>query len=220
MSEQVPKADQDFLRILREDRLVSVIRAGSITNPTGIADALVTAGIRCVEFTLTTPGALEAITEAAKTDAIVGAGSILDRAQATDAVAAGARFLVSPALRTDLVTVAREYRIPVVLGAFTPTEVADGMDAGATALKLFPARAGEAAYVRDLLGPLPRARLIPSGGIGPDDVASFLDAGAVAVYAGSSLASPTAIESGNLHEITKRADRFRVALEKAAAQST
>jgi 2-dehydro-3-deoxyphosphogluconate aldolase/(4S)-4-hydroxy-2-oxoglutarate aldolase len=201
-----------FLDIVRQDRLVAVIRAGSIADPRKLAAALAGAGIRCVEFTLTTEGALDAIREAVGSGALVGAGTLLDPDQAEAAIAAGAGFLVSPALRPELVEVARESDIPVVLGAFSPTEVVDGMQAGAAALKLFPAQVGGPGYVKDLLSPLPDARLIPSGGIGPDDVLGFLDAGALAVYAGSALAPAAAVESGDVDEIARRAERFRTRL--------
>jgi 2-dehydro-3-deoxyphosphogluconate aldolase / (4S)-4-hydroxy-2-oxoglutarate aldolase len=209
---QPSEAHDRFLDILREDRLVAVIRAGSIAEPRKLAETLAGAGIRCVEFTLTTEGALDAIRVSVGSGALVGAGTLLDPDQAEAAIAAGAGFLVSPALRPDLVEVAGGSDIPLVLGAFSPTEVVDGMEAGATALKLFPAQVGGPGYVKDLLSPLPDARLIPSGRIGPDDVQGFLEAGALAVYAGSALAPASAVETGDVDEIARRAERFRTRL--------
>jgi 2-dehydro-3-deoxyphosphogluconate aldolase/(4S)-4-hydroxy-2-oxoglutarate aldolase len=200
--------ETDFLNVVRRDRLVAVIRARAISDPLGLVGVLVERGIHCVEFTLTTGGALDAIAQSSESSAWIGAGTVLEGRQADQAIASGARFLVSPALRPDVVRAARGTGVPVVLGAFSPTEVAAGMEVGATALKLFPAQLGGPGYVKDLLGPLPGARLIPSGSIGPDDVHGFLEAGAVAVYAGSALAPGHAVESGDLEDIVRRAEAF------------
>jgi 2-dehydro-3-deoxyphosphogluconate aldolase / (4S)-4-hydroxy-2-oxoglutarate aldolase len=208
-SEPSPSEAQ-FLDVVRRDRLVAVIRARGIADPQGLIGVLLERGIRCIEFTLTTAGALDAITRTTDTNAgaWIGAGTVLRGGQAEQAIDSGARFLVSPALRPDVVRAARNTGVPVVLGAFSPTEVAAGMEV-ATALKLFPAQLGGPGYIRELLGPLPDARLIPSGSIGPDHVRGFLDAGALAVYAGSALAPGPAVESSDLEEIARRAEAFR-----------
>jgi 2-dehydro-3-deoxyphosphogluconate aldolase/(4S)-4-hydroxy-2-oxoglutarate aldolase len=214
--ERLSPAEEEFLDLARRDGLVAVIRAEHIADPGRLVEVLVAGGIRCIEFTLTTTGALDAVEQTADRGAMVGVGTILEEGQARDAIAAGAAFLVSPALRGGLVQPAKDAGLPVILGAFTPTEVVEGMQLGATALKLFPAHVGGPSYVKDLLGPLPGARLIPSGGIGPEDVPTFLDAGAVAVYAGSALAPANAVESGDLVEIARRAEAFTSRLRRPA----
>jgi 2-dehydro-3-deoxyphosphogluconate aldolase/(4S)-4-hydroxy-2-oxoglutarate aldolase len=111
----------DPFQAIREDRVVAVVRAEQVADPVGLAKTLAEAGIRCVEFTFTIPDVLEAIEAARSSEALVGAGTVLDAGQARRAIEAGARFVVSPTLEPGLVEAAGE--IPVFLGAFTPTEV-------------------------------------------------------------------------------------------------
>lgn len=196
------------------DRVIAVVRAQRVPDPAGVAEAFATSGIRCVEFTFTIPGVLDVIrraVEGAET-AIVGAGTVMDDGQASAAVLAGARFVVSPVLRPSLVT--SSGGVPVFLGAFTPTEAVAAMEAGATAVKLFPAATVGPTFVRALRGPLPDVPLIPSGGVTDDTAGEYLAAGAVAVYAGSSIAPVDAIESGDLDRITSLARAFTEALPK------
>lgn len=200
----------DVMKTIRTDRVVAVIRAPHVADPAGLARTLAEAGIRSVEFTFTIPGVLDAIRAAAESGATIGAGSLITLSQAGSAIDAGAHFLVSPALRPALVKAAGD--IPVILGAWTPTEIVLAVEAGAAAVKLFPARVGGPSYVSDLLGPLPDLPLIPSGGIDERSAPEFLRAGALAVYAGSKLASPEAVMTGDHDEIAKRARRFVASL--------
>ena len=112
----------------------------------------------------------------------------------------------------EVAEVAREAGVPVFLGALTPTEVDAALKAGTTAVKLFPAGVGGAGYLRDLRGPFPDAAFVPSGGIGESNAREFLDAGAIAVYAGSSLAPPELVAAGDHEEIARRAQAFVAAL--------
>ena len=141
----------------------------------------------------------------------MGAGTALNEHQAREALAAGARFVVSPVSREALVRVCRAEDVPVILGAFTPTEVATVTASGAIAIKLFPARLGPA-YVKGLLGPLPGISLVPSGGISGDNAQAFLDAGAMAVYAGSSMLPAEAVDRGDFGEIERRARAFKATI--------
>lgn len=194
---------------IRSDRVVAVVRAPSVRDPAGVADTFVQAGIHCVEFTFTIERVTDAISAAAETDALVGAGTVTSTEQARAAVDAGARFVVSPVLVPELVDAVD---VPVILAGFTPSEVHRAMGAGAAAVKLFPARVGGPAYVSDLLGPIPDAQLIPSGGVDRGNAGAFIEAGAVAVYAGSSLAPSDAVASGDLAELRRRAEAFVEAL--------
>jgi 2-dehydro-3-deoxyphosphogluconate aldolase/(4S)-4-hydroxy-2-oxoglutarate aldolase len=202
----------DAFEAILADRAVAVVRAPSVADPAGLAKTLVSAGIRCVEFTFTIPGVLEAIEGAASTGAFIGAGTVLRAEQARDSIAAGARFVVSPVLAPEVVGPCGDAGVPAFLAAFTPTEVVSAMRAGSTAVKLFPARVGGPQYVRDLLGPLPDARLIPSGGVDESNAREFLEAGAVAVYAGTGLLSPDLVATGDHEEIGRRAERFVASL--------
>lgn len=202
----------DVLDAIRSDRVVAVIRGGRVADPVGLAATLAEAGIRAIEFTFTIPDVLVAIEAAAGSGAVVGAGTVRDERQARDALSAGAQFLVSPACVEEVAGVARDAELPVFLGALTPTEVDAALKAGTSAVKLFPAGIGGPAYLGDLRGPFPDAAFIPSGGITEQNVRAFLEAGAIAVYAGSSLAPPDLVAAGDHEEIGRRAQAFVAAL--------
>jgi 2-dehydro-3-deoxyphosphogluconate aldolase / (4S)-4-hydroxy-2-oxoglutarate aldolase len=193
--------------------VIAVVRAPRVADPASLAMAFAGHGIRCVEFTFTIADVLSAIRAAAERGAVVGAGTVLDPDQAHKAIDAGARFVVTPAIRVDVAHVCHDLGVPVVLGAFTPTEVRSAVEAGAAAVKLFPSRIGGPEYVRDLLGPFPNLALVPSGGVGPENMRAYLEAGAVAVSLGASLAPPDAVESGDLDQIVGRIKRVRAALQ-------
>lgn len=202
----------DVLAAIRSDRVVAVVRGRRVADPAGLAATLASAGIRGVEFTFTIPTVLEAIEAAAASGAIVGAGTVRDERQARDALGAGAQFLVSPACVPEVARVAREAGVPVFLGALTPTEVDAADKAGTSAVKLFPAGVGGPRYLRDLRGPFPDVDFVPSGGVTEDNAREFLDAGAIAVYAGSGLAPPELVEAGDHEEIGRRAHAFVAAV--------
>jgi 2-dehydro-3-deoxyphosphogluconate aldolase / (4S)-4-hydroxy-2-oxoglutarate aldolase len=202
----------DVLETIRSDRAVAVVRGERVVDPAGLAATLARAGIRTIEFTFTIPGVLGAIEAAAGSGAVVGAGTVRDERQARDALAAGAQFLVSPACVREVAAMALEAGVPVFLGALTPTEVDSALKAGTTAVKLFPASVGGPRYLRDLRGPFPSADFIPSGGVTEENARDFLDAGAIAVYAGSGLVPPELVASGDHEEVERRAHAFVAAL--------
>lgn len=192
--------------------VIPVLRSSRPDALAATVDALVGAGLRAVEITLTTPGALVELEAAARrcgADAAVGAGSVLTGEDADLAIEAGARFLVTPVLSGEVL---ERRSVPVVCGAFTPTEVQDAWSRGAAAVKLFPARIGGPAYVRDLLAPLPHLRLVATGGVGVEDAHRYLDAGAVAVGLGNDLVGPAMLD-GDVEETARRA---RLLLDRLA----
>lgn len=201
------------LETMAADRAVAVIRAPSIAAPAELARTLAGAGIRCIEFTFTTDGVLDAIEKAASSsDAVVGAGTVTTSIQARDALDAGARFVVSPAMLPDIAPPCRDAGVPFFLAAFTPTEVASAVGAGSAAIKLFPAGLGGPRYLSDLLGPFPGTRFVPSGGIDETNARAFLDAGALAVFAGTKVAPPDLVASGEHDEIARHAEALVRAL--------
>ncbi|MCW0214231.1 MAG: bifunctional 4-hydroxy-2-oxoglutarate aldolase/2-dehydro-3-deoxy-phosphogluconate aldolase [Pseudonocardia sp.] len=198
---------------LFRDRALAVVRAERIPDVAALCHALADGGVRTVELTFTTPGVLPLLEEAAgHPRAEVGVGTVLTADQAKAAIDAGASFLVTPGLRRAVAQVAVAAGVPVYLGAFTPTEVAEAMDLGASAVKIFPAGRLGPGYLRDLLGPYPQARLLPSGGVSADNAAEFLAAGAAAVCAGTSVVPPAAVAAGDWSLITARARAFSAAL--------
>ncbi|MFC9894625.1 bifunctional 4-hydroxy-2-oxoglutarate aldolase/2-dehydro-3-deoxy-phosphogluconate aldolase [Nocardia sp. NPDC127579] len=197
------------LEVIRADRVLSVVRAPEIPDPVALAEALAQSGIRTLELTFTTPGVLGYLSKAgAAADAVLGVGTVLHADQARAAIDHGARFLVTPGVRAEVAAVAAERDIPVVMGAFTPTEVLTALDLGAAAVKIFPARALGPGYLKDLRGPFPDVTLIPSGGVNAGNAAEFLAAGAVAVTAGTDVLAPADVAAGRWSDIASRAASF------------
>ncbi len=182
-------------------RVIAIARGLRADAVLAALEPLVSAGIRAIEVTLDSPDALATITacrERAASDVVVGAGTVLTEGDAQAALAAGAAFLVAPGFSEETVRAAVEARVPVFPGAFTPTEVIAAWEAGATAVKLFPAGGVGPGYLKDVRGPLRHIPLIPTGGIGEANIGEFLAAGAVAVAVGGSLfSSADPVEIGN-----------------------
>ncbi|HEV7957547.1 MAG: 2-dehydro-3-deoxy-phosphogluconate aldolase [Microbacteriaceae bacterium] len=201
---------QNPLDAIAEDRCVAVVRAAEIPDAAALAAALAAGGIRGVELTFTTPGVLELIASAVEADtgAVVGAGTVLDRFQALDAIAAGAEFLVTPGLSEGVASAAAENGIPLIMGTYTASEVMRALDLGVAAVKIFPADAAGAGYLKSLRGPFPDLRVMASGGISESNAADYLAAGAFCVAAGSSVVPASGVESGQWQDITTRARRF------------
>ncbi len=203
----------DLLGELTRRRALCIIRAQAIPDPVGLARTLVEAGLPIVEFALTTPDAPRLIEAASKVDGLIlGAGTVMSAQDATDAINAGATFLLTPGLRPAVAKEAVRQRVPVVLGAMTPTEVATAGDLGATAVKVFPAARLGPAYFGDLHGPYPDVPLVATGGLNAQNAASFLAGGAIAVTAGSGVVSAQLAEESRFAEIAKRAQEFLSAL--------
>lgn len=200
------------LQTILDDRALAVVRAPSISDPQALAEALARGGIRAVELTFTTPGVLDLLRVAADAGAVIGAGTVLTSEQARAAIDSGAQFLVTPGLRPAVAEVASARDVPLMMGALTPSEVMDAIDMGAAAVKIFPARALGPAHFKDLLGPLPDAKLVPSGGVNASNAADFLAVGAVAVTAGTDVVSPAAVASDDWDGIAERAQRFVTSL--------
>jgi len=175
---------------LTQTRVVAILRGTTAAQVVKASLALVDGGITCVEVTLNTAGALEAITElraALPPEVAVGAGTVLDADMANVAMAAGAAFLVSPAVCVDVVAAGCRQGVPSYPGAFTPTEIVTAWRAGAAAVKLFPAVTGGPAHLSTIRGPLRDIPLVPTGGISVESAADYLRAGAFAVGLGGPL---------------------------------
>lgn len=203
---------------LRADQALVVVRASRLEDPVALCQALAAGGIRTVELTYTTPGLTDLLSQVsarAEDDIVIGAGTVLTADQARAALAAGARFLVTPGLPPEAAEIVAEGHAAgaaVVLGALTPTEVLTATALGADAVKIFPARAVGPRYFSDLRGPFPEVALIPSGGVDEDNAAEFLRAGAIAVTAGTSVVQPADVDEARWEQITTNAARFRAAL--------
>lgn len=208
------KTSETLDRILRE-KVIALIRADGPASLLECAQALAAGGLGIIELTMTTPGAIGVLGEVAKSTpgALLGLGTVLDAATARAGVAAGARFIVTPGLRPDVIKAAHEAGVPVLSGALTPTEVAAAADLGADIVKIFPAEFFGPAYIRSLRAVFPGVRLMPTGGVTASTLGDFLKAGACAAAAGSSLVEPAALKARDWPAVTARAREFA----KAAA---
>ncbi|MEJ1922743.1 bifunctional 4-hydroxy-2-oxoglutarate aldolase/2-dehydro-3-deoxy-phosphogluconate aldolase [Microbacterium sp. KHB019] len=194
--------------------IICVVRAPTPEQALTIGRGVRAAGVDAIEITFTVPGAVDVIAELRRSPgAAVGAGTVRSVAQAEQALGAGAEFLVSPAIRAEVVAAAHRGGVPAVPGALTPVEVEACLDAGAVHVKIFPiGSVGGAAYIRALSEPLPEVRWVVSGGISVDDVASYRDAGCHAVCLGGTLIDRRAAEAGDVDAVTRHAAQVMAAL--------
>lgn len=182
---------------------IAILRASSIRHLVPAARTLVAEGFRVLEFPLTTPGALDAITAARAElggDALIGAGTVLTAQDADLALDRGAQLLVSPGLCTDVMTAGLRAGVPVLPGVFTVTEVLAAQAAGARLVKLFPADAVGPQYLSALCQPLPTLRAVPTGGVSLSSAGAWLTAGAAALGLGGSLVADT-LTTGDIDKL-------------------
>jgi len=199
-------------------KAVAVIRIKDGAKLGAVAGALRRGGVTAIEVTMTVPGAVEIIREMARTKTpgtLIGAGTVLDAGTATDVIAAGADFVVSPITDMEMIRACREAGALVAPGAFTPTEIVAAWRAGADIVKVFPATSLGPRFFRDLRGPLPHVRLMPTGGVTLENAGEFIAAGAAVVGIGTALVDARAVEAGDWGEIEARARRLVAALAGA-----
>ena len=209
-----------FLDRLAAVPVVAILRAAGAGRFLEVGRVLYEGGVRAVEVTLTSEGALEAfgrLREELPGDALLGVGTVRSAGDAERAVDAGAAYLVAPDFRPEMVEVALRRGVPVVPGGLTPTEVAAAWAAGATAVKVFPVSAvGGPAYLKAVRAPLPEVPLVPTGGVGIDDIGGYLAAGAAAVGLGSPLLGDAGDPGSDLDALAERARRAVAAATGAA----
>ena len=209
---------QETLRRILDSGVVAVVRLPSGGRLLDVAVAIEAGGLGVIEFTMTTPGATEAIAGVAAVmgdRVVIGAGTVLDGATARMAINAGARFIVAPTLSRETIEVCHRYGAVVIPGAYTPTEILTAWEWGADLVKVFPATSLGPRYFKDVLAPLPQVRLVPTGGVDLETAGSFIAAGAVAVAVGSNLVDPKLVAGGDFDAITKRAGAFRTVVDTA-----
>lgn len=177
MSSPLPSPSSPSPSVLDLAPVVPVVVIEDAADAVPLARALVAGGLPAIEVTLRTPAALDAIRAIAGEvpEAVVGAGTVITPEQVDGAVAAGARFLVSPGWTDVLLGAMRESGVPFLPGVSTTSEVVALLERGVREMKFFPAQAaGGTAYLKSLAGPLPQARFCPTGGIGPDSAPEYL----------------------------------------------
>ena len=202
---------------IKSEKVIALIRADSSGGLLDCAKALAAGGLTSIELTMTTPGAIEMLKKvsAELPDFVFGLGTVLDAATAEKGIQAGAKFMVTPALRPEVVKVARQHNIPIFCGALTPTEILQAWELGSDAVKVFPAEFFGAAYIKSIKAPFPHIPLVPTGGVNAENVGDFLKAGAFATAAGSSLVDAKSLKEKNWAVITARAKAFSIAVSAA-----
>ncbi|MBP7933525.1 MAG: bifunctional 4-hydroxy-2-oxoglutarate aldolase/2-dehydro-3-deoxy-phosphogluconate aldolase [Phycisphaerae bacterium] len=201
----------DVLQQIESAGVVAIIRASSSEQLIDVVEALRAGGIACIEVTMTTPNALEVIRNARQAcgdSAAIGVGTVLDAPTANAAILAGAQFVVAPITDLPTIELCRREGVPVFPGAMTPTEIVRAWQAGADMVKVFPTTSLGATFIRDLRGPFPQIKLIPTGGVTLETVADFIKAGSAAVGVGSSLVTKAALKNRDFAAIKATAEEF------------
>ncbi|MBL8045066.1 MAG: bifunctional 4-hydroxy-2-oxoglutarate aldolase/2-dehydro-3-deoxy-phosphogluconate aldolase [Anaerolineales bacterium] len=196
------------LETILQKKIIAIIRLENYDRALEVAQALVAGGISVMEFTLTGRGATEAVSRVRAhlgAAACVGVGTVLSVEAAQASIEAGAQFIVTPAVRVPVIAECVRQSIPIACGALTPTELLEAHEAGSELVKLFPAQTFGPKYIKDVLAPFPFLKLVPTGGVSPENAREYLAAGAVAVGIGGNLVSKSAVSSGNFAAITAAA---------------
>lgn len=201
----------DALKILLEKKIVAIMRAKDSEQLIETARAIRAGGMTVIEVTMTTPNALSVIEKARSmfnNDVLFGAGSVLDAETARAAILAGAQFIVCPSLKLETINMCKRYSIPVMPGAFTPTEILTAWEHGADIVKVFPTSLGGASYIKAVKAPLPQVRLAAVGGVNLTNIAEFFKAGCEVVGIGGELVSQDLLDKRDFETITDRATKF------------
>lgn len=210
MNRNIPK--QDVLNLLSIEKIVGIVRLKSSNGLLNVAKALYSGGIKFLEITLTMPGAIEAIellSREMQGQVVIGAGTVLTRADAELSAKAGASFLVAPIFNPQVVSFANDANIAVMPGAITPNEIWSAWEAGADIVKIFPSSLVGPQYFSDLKSPFPNVRLMPTGNVNYKTALQYLRAGAFAIGAGTAMIKPASVYESNFKEIEEASRRMK-----------
>ncbi len=197
---------------------IAVVRMTDVEKLIRVVEAVAEGGLTAIEITLTTPGAMELISDISSRfgdSILLGVGSVLRAEDARTAIDMGARYVVSPIFKTDIIDTAHARNLPALAGAFTPTEIQAATDAGADIVKVFPADVVGMGFFKAVLAPMPLSRLMPTGGVTLENAGDWIRAGACAVGIGSALLDREAIATGAFNTITERAVTLLRSIEEA-----
>jgi 2-dehydro-3-deoxyphosphogluconate aldolase/(4S)-4-hydroxy-2-oxoglutarate aldolase len=210
----------DTLDRLLDCGVVAVLRGIERESMVDTVEALNAGGVTGIEITADATDASRTVADVAAAfddEILLGAGTVMDTAAASRVIEAGAEFVVSPHFDPEIVATTNRRGVVSGPGIMTPTEAADALAAGADLLKVFPASTVGPAHLGAIRGPLGDVPIMPTGGVGPDNVAAFFDAGAAVVGAGSALIDYDAVEAGDYEAVEARAREFVAAVESARA---
>jgi 2-dehydro-3-deoxyphosphogluconate aldolase/(4S)-4-hydroxy-2-oxoglutarate aldolase len=203
--------------------IVAVIRIKEPQRLRAVVDALAEGGLTALEVTMTVPGAVELIAELAPTmpaGFLLGAGTVTDAATARRVIDAGASFVVSPVFRPDVIEACHTRSVAIMPGCFSPTEILNAWEAGADIVKVFPATALGPGFIKDIRGPMPDVKLMPTGGVTLDNAGDWIRAGAVAVGVGTALTDAKAIAAGDYATLRANAERIVANVRQAQGRAS
>jgi 2-dehydro-3-deoxyphosphogluconate aldolase/(4S)-4-hydroxy-2-oxoglutarate aldolase len=206
------------LKRILDAGVIAIVRLDSAGQLGQVARAIKAGGVDVIEFTMTTPGALDIIAASSREfgeQVLLGAGTVLDAETARAAILAGARFIVSPTLNPATVELCHRYSAIAVPGTFTPTEILTAWEWGADLVKVFPAGTGGPGYIKAVLAPLPQVRLVPTGGVNLKNAADYIQAGAAAVAVGGGLVNKKLVAAGDFNALTETARGLVAAVRQA-----
>ena len=216
---QTTVTPDEFVKFLGSEKAYAILRTNIAEAAAPAMEAAVTGGFKVIEFTLTTPGALDLIRDFASREGIVvGAGTVMSADDALCAVEAGAQFLVAPVVDEAMIAEAHRLGVAVMPGTFTPTEMLRAHRAGAQTVKLFPAPGTGTKYVKSMLGPMPFLKIVPTNGVHENNAASYLKAGAFAVGFTTALFDANEIQAGQFDKIEERARKLLAAVGAQAGK--
>ena len=210
-------AIDSILQTIEQQKIISIIRTSSDYDLSKTVESLYAGGIRVIEVTMNSPGALQEIEKIKGNfpDVLVGAGTVLDAETARLAILSGASFLLAPTLSKNSIQLANRYNVPLIPGVFTPTEVLQAYEYGAKVVKVFPVGTLGPKYIKELKGPLSQVEMIPVGGVTEQNAKAFIQAGSFALGVGSSLVSDKLVREENYPEIEKRAKQLVAAISSS-----
>ena len=189
-------------------KVVAVLRINETDKLKNIIDALYAGGISVVEITMTVPNAIQQIekmNEELDKNILLGVGSVINKSVAEDAIKAGAKYVVSPVLKKEIIETSHKYGVPAMPGCFSPTEIQTAYEYGADIIKVFPADLVGMSFFKSILAPLPHLKLMPTGGVSLTNAGDWIKAGACAVGVGSALLDKKAIAEENYSKLTENA---------------
>ena len=209
---------QNIAERLESIGAAAVIRMTETDRLLRVSEALAEGGVEAIEITMTVPGAVEMIEAAHRElgdDVLLGVGSVTTPGKAREAVDAGARFVVSPVFKEEVVEATLDTSAVAMPAGFTPTEIQRAHEAGADFVKVFPASIHGPKFIKAVRAPLPHLKLVPTGGVSLDDAGDWIDAGAAMVGVGSALLDQDAIAAGDYATLTDNARRLRDSIDAA-----
>ncbi|MEN8194599.1 MAG: bifunctional 4-hydroxy-2-oxoglutarate aldolase/2-dehydro-3-deoxy-phosphogluconate aldolase [Bacteroidota bacterium] len=199
---------EDIIKFIEESKIIAVVRLSDSKNALKVVEAIIKGGVKVIELTLTTPNAYEIIKELDNNfsdSVLIGAGSVLNNDMAEKAIDHGAKYIVSPILLPELIDFVHSYNIPVMVGAYTPTEIFTAQKLGSDIVKVFPADGLGRKYFQAIKAPMPHLKIMPTGGVSLTNAKQWIEAGAAAVGVGSALVENSLILSEKYEAITENA---------------